>query len=77
MNFMMSDEGKKFQQDYLDSLEEMSSEAVEYIRGIPVVKTFGQTIFSFKRFHDSIINYKKMVLAYTLLWQRPMSFYTP
>ena len=75
MNFMMSDEGKKFQQDYLDSLEEMSSEAVEYIRGIPVVKTFGQTIFSFKRFHDSIINYKKMVLAYTLLWQRPMSFY--
>ena len=76
MNFMMSDEGKKFQQDYLDSLEEMSSEAVEYIRGIPVVKTFGQTIFSFKRFHDSIINYKKMVLAYTLLWQRPMSFYT-
>jgi ATP-binding cassette, subfamily B, bacterial IrtA/YbtP len=76
MSFMMSEEGKNFQQDYLDSLEEMGSEAVEYIRGIPVVKTFGQTIFSFKRFHDSIINYKKMVHAYTLLWRRPMSFYT-
>ncbi|WHH58693.1 ABC transporter ATP-binding protein [Petroclostridium sp. X23] len=76
MRFMMSSEGKKFQKMYYDSLEEMSSESVEYIRGIPVVKTFGQTIFSFKRFYDSIIKYKEMVYAYTLLWQKPMSFYT-
>ncbi|TCO69159.1 ABC transporter ATP-binding protein [Marinisporobacter balticus] len=76
MKFMMSSEGKKFQKMYYDSLEEMSSESVEYIRGIPVVKTFGQTIFSFKRFYDSIIKYKEMVYAYTLLWQKPMSFYT-
>lgn len=76
MSFMMSAEGKKFQQMYYDSLEEMSAESVEYIRGIPVVKTFGQTIFSFKRFHDSIIKYKEMVYAYTLLWRKPMSFYT-
>lgn len=39
-----------------DALEEMSSEAVEYVRGIPVVKTFGQSVFSFKRFRDSIKN---------------------
>lgn len=76
MNFMMNSEGKKFQKMYFDSLEEMSSESVEYIRGIPVVKTFGQTIFSFKRFYDSIIRYKEMVHAYTLLWRKPMSFYT-
>jgi ATP-binding cassette subfamily B protein IrtA len=76
MRFMMSAEGKKFQKMYYDSLEEMSSESVEYIRGIPVVKTFGQTIFSFKRFYDSIIKYKEMVYAYTLLWQKPMSFYS-
>ncbi len=76
MSFMMSAEGKKFQKMYYDSLEEMSSESVEYIRGIPVVKTFGQTIFSFKRFHDSIIKYKEMVYAYTLLWRKPMSFFT-
>jgi ATP-binding cassette subfamily B protein IrtA len=76
MRFMMNSEGKKFQKMYYDSLEEMSSESVEYIRGIPVVKTFGQTIFSFKRFYDSIIKYKEMVHAYTLLWQKPMSFYT-
>ncbi len=76
MSFMMSAEGKKFQKLYYDSLEEMSSESVEYIRGIPVVKTFGQTIFSFKRFYDSIIKYKEMVYTYTLLWRKPMSFYS-
>lgn len=76
MKFMMNSEGQKFQKMYYDSLEEMSSESVEYIRGIPVVKTFGQTIFSFRRFYDSIIKYKEMVYAYTLLWQKPMSFYS-
>jgi ATP-binding cassette subfamily B protein len=73
---MTNSEGKKFQKMYFDSLEKMSSESVEYIRGIPVVKTFGQTIFSFKRFYNSIIKYKDMVYAYTLLWRKPMSFYT-
>ena len=76
MNFMMSAEGQKFQKMYFDSLEEMSSESVEYVRGIPVVKTFGQSIFSFKRFYNSIMNYKEMVLTYTLLWRKPMSFYS-
>lgn len=76
MRFMQSSQGKKFQKMYYDSLEEMSSESVEYIRGIPVVKTFGQTIFSFKRFYNSIIKYKDMVYAYTVLWRKPMSFYT-
>ena len=75
MNFMRSTEGQKFQKMYFDSLEEMSSESVEYVRGIPVVKTFGQSIFSFKRFYDSIIKYKEMVYAYTILWRKPMSFY--
>ncbi len=75
MSFMMSAKGKAFQKRYFDSLEEMSSESVEYIRGIPVVKAFGQSIFSFKRFYSSIIRYKEMVLAYTLLWRKSMSFY--
>jgi ATP-binding cassette subfamily B protein len=76
MNFMMTAKGKEFQKRYYDSLEEMSAESVEYVRGIPVVKTFGQSIFSFKRFYNSIIKYKEMVHAYTLLWRKPMSFYT-
>ncbi len=36
--------------EYQNALSDMSNEAVEYVRGVPVVKTFGQTIFSFKRF---------------------------
>ncbi len=76
MKFMTSIKGKQFQKKYFDFLEEMSSESVEYVRGIPVVKTFGQSIFSFKRFYNSIIRYKEMVHAYTLLWRKPMSFYT-
>ncbi|GKX27685.1 ABC transporter ATP-binding protein [Vallitalea longa] len=76
MKFMSTTIGREFQRKYYDSLEEMSSESVEYIRGIPVVKTFGQSIYSFKRFYDSIVKYKEMVHAYTLLWRRPMSFYT-
>ena len=54
----------------------MSSEAVEYVRGISVVKVFQQTIFSFKRFYDSIIAYRDLVPKYTLGWQKPMSLYT-
>lgn len=76
MRFMTSTQGKEFQKRYFDSLEEMSAESVEYVRGIPVVKTFGQSIFSFKRFYDSIIKYKEMVHAYAVLWQKPMAFYT-
>ncbi len=76
MGFMIGGKGRAFQERYYDALEEMSSESVEYIRGIPVVKTFGQSIFSFKRFYDSIIRYKDMVYAYTLSCQKPMVFYT-
>ena len=54
----------------------MSNEAVEYIRGVPVVKTFGQTVFSFKRFKDSIDSYEKWVIAYTKGLRLPMMFYT-
>ena len=62
--------------EYQNALEEMSSEAVEYVRGIPVVKTFGQSVFSFKRFQTSIKKYEKWTIAYTkeLMW--PMVGFT-
>lgn len=50
---------------YQNALENMSSEAVEYVRGIPVVKTFGQTVFSFHRFKKSIDDYGDFCLKYT------------
>lgn len=62
--------------EYQDALDDMSNEAVEYVRGIPVVKTFGQTFFSFKRFKDSIDRYSKWSIAYTLDLRGPMMFYT-
>ena len=62
--------------EYQNSLSAMSNEAVEYVRGIPVVKTFGQTIFSFKRFKAAIDNYEKWVIAYTKALRLPMMFYT-
>ncbi len=76
MGFMMNSIGEEFQKKYFDSLEEMSSEAVEYVRGIPVVKTFGQSIFSFKKFYNAIIFYRDMVYSYTKLWKTPMSIFT-
>ncbi len=62
--------------EYQDALGQMSNEAVEYVRGIPVVKTFGQSVFSFKRFKESIDNYAKWVIAYTKDLRLPMMFYT-
>ena len=76
MGFMMGTKGRQFMQNYMTALEEMNTEAVEYVRGIPVVKVFQQTIYSFKNFHKSIQNYNKMVFGYTRMWEKPMSFYT-
>ena len=76
---MMSMTGQRMQKkmlEYQNALDDMSNEAVEYIRGIPVVKTFGQTIFSFKKFKGSIERYKKWVIAYTKELRAPMMFYT-
>jgi len=76
MGFMMGNKGKKFMESYMSSLEDMNTEAVEYVRGIPVVKVFQQTVFSFKNFHNSIISYKQMVFEYTKAWENPMSVNT-
>lgn len=76
MSAMTGNRMKKKMQEYQNSLEDMSNEAVEYVRGIPVVKTFGQSVFSFKRFKSSIDNYGKWVIAYTKDLRTPMVIYT-
>lgn len=71
--------GKGMQQkmtEYQNALSDMSNEAVEYVRGIPVVKTFGQTVFSFKKFKATIDNYEKWAVAYTKDLRLPMMLYT-
>ena len=61
---------------YGNALESMSNEAVEYVRGIPVVKIFGQSVFSFKKFKATIDEYEKWVISYTKDLRLPMMFYT-
>lgn len=73
---MMSGENRNSMKQYQESLEQMNSEAVEYVRGIPVTKTFQQTIFSFKNFHQTIKNYKKMVTEFSLSSQIPFACFT-
>ena len=60
----------------MDALERMSNEAVEYIRGIPVVKTFQQTVYSFERFYQAIKKYEKFSLGYTIQMRMPMTLFT-
>ena len=62
--------------NYNDALEEMNNQAVEYVRGVPVVKTFGQTVHSFKKFKGSIDNYYKFSTGYCKRCRPPMLFYT-
>ena len=72
---MMSMMGKDMQEkmkEYQNALEVMSSEATEYVRGVPVVKTFGQTIHSFKRFKAAIDGFGKWSTDYTLQLRFPM-----
>ncbi len=73
---MMSMMGKNMQQkmaEYQNALDTMSSEATEYVRGIPVVKTFGQTVHSFKRFKSAIDNFGKWTTDYTIMLRKPMT----
>ena len=52
-------------------LEDMNNEAIEYVRGIPVLKTFNQTIFSFKRFHQAIERYHEFVCEISIKAKKP------
>ena len=73
---MMTMMGKGMQEkmrEYQDALENMSSEATEYVRGVPVVKTFGQTVHSFKRFKACIDGFGKWATDYTLMLRFPMA----
>jgi len=72
MGGMMGQKMQDSMREYQNALGEMTSEAVEYVRGIPVVKTFGQTVFSFKRFKAAIDKYEKWTIAYTVNFTMPM-----
>ncbi len=72
MSFMMDKEQPVRLKEYQNALEDMNNEATEYVRGIPVVKTFNQSVFSFERFHATILRYKEYVSAYAVRARPPM-----
>ena len=76
MSVMTGKRMAKKMEEYNNALGQMSNEAVEYVRGISVVKTFGQSVFSFRRFKEAIDNYEKWVIAYTKDLRFPMMCYT-
>ena len=76
MGSMTGDKMQQKMKEYQNALEELSSDAVESVRGLPVVKTFGQSVFSFKRFQTSIKNYEKWTISYTKDLRMPMVLYT-
>ena len=73
---MVGPDMEKSMKEYQNALEDMNNEAVEYVRGIPVVKTFQQSIFSFKNFHDSILRYRDWAVKYAMSMRIPMCSYT-
>lgn len=73
---MMGGDNAQFMGKYMTALETMNKEAVEYIRGIPVVKVFQQTIYSFKNFHDAIEEYEKFASGYALKCRIPLTGFT-
>ncbi len=76
MSVMTGKRMAKKMEEYNNALGQMAGEAVEYVRGISVVKTFGQSVFSFRRFKEAIDNYEKWVIAYTKDLRFPMMCYT-
>ncbi|WP_432627411.1 ABC transporter ATP-binding protein [Brotaphodocola sp.] len=67
---------KEKMDQYQDALGDMNNEAVEYVRGIPVVKTFQQSVFSFKNFHEAILRFRDWSVSYTISLRLPMCGYT-
>lgn len=76
MAYTINTRGREFMRQYMNLLEQMNTEAVEYVRGIPVVKVFQQTVYSFKNFYRTIMQYNHTATRYTRLWERPMTLYT-
>ena len=72
---VMGTTAPKYIKQVQDAGETMNREAVEYVRGIPVVKVFQQTIYSFKSFYCSILNYKENITAFALVCEWPMSIF--
>ena len=73
---MMTGTGMKFFEEYQRAGERISAEATEYVRGIPVVKVFQQTVYSFKSFHAAILSYRDLASGYAMMCRMPYTLFT-
>ena len=73
---MMTGRGMKFFEEYQRAGERISAEATEYVRGIPVVKVFQQTVYSFKSFHAAILSYRDLASGYAMMCRMPYTLFT-
>lgn len=75
MATMMTAKGKKDRDEYYENINNLSAETVEYVRGIPVIKAFGQSIESFRHLYNSIMNMKESVLRMTMGYRNKMAMF--
>ena len=75
MSAMMTTEAKKMKDEYYVILSDLSSQTVEYVRGIPVVKTFAQSVESFDKLYSLILKIKDLVLELTMSYMNKMSWF--
>ena len=75
MGTMLTKKNKKVRDEYYQGLSDLSAESVEYVRGIPVVKTFAQSVESFERLYTLIVRMKELVLGWSMSFKNKMSLY--
>lgn len=73
---MFGKEAQESMKDYFDSLERINASAIQYVRGIPVVKIFGQTVHSFRRFSSDLYEYRDLALHFCDRFENGMTIFT-
>ena len=74
MFYMMGGRGMDFMTRYMESLVKMNKTGTEYVRGIPVIKVFQQTVYSFRAFREAIEEFTRLAQDYAVKWcQVPQS----
>lgn len=63
-SMMMGDKARESLKGYFDALERINASAVQYVRGMPAVKVFGQTVHSFRKFYQDMMYYRDYCVQY-------------
>lgn len=71
----MGEQAKEWVKLYYDALEEINASAVQYVRGMPAVKVFGQTVHSFRRFYDDMVRYRDFCVRFSDSFQNGFAFF--